>query len=125
MGLTREQIFRSSDLKKETIHVPEWDGELYIQELSGRARMNYEIAIQGDYVTGTQVMTELIALSCVDMGGDLLFQKFDIDKVADKSMNVLLRLFDACRKINGLDQASIDNAIKNTEATTDGVSISD
>lgn len=111
--LTREQILATTDLRTETVEVPEWGGAIRIREMSARRRSEFEklAAEQGD----DYAVAWLVAESCVDEAGQRVFTQEDLEALREKSAAALLRVFHAAAQINNL--GNLDQQVKNSEPT--------
>mgnify|MGYP001812148677 CR=1 FL=1 len=81
-------------------------GAVRLMELSGTGRDEYDhfvtIVAAGNW---RNVRAKLAQLSIVDEAGELMFARDEVDKVGDISGNVLDKIFDECKRLNGLDEA--------------------
>lgn len=101
--LTKEAILNSSDLKRETVDVPEWGGEVLVRELTSAERDQFEIFIlerkkQDDY---RGVRAKLLSLTVVNEAGERLFSDDDIEALAQKSASAVDRIFSVAQRLSG------------------------
>ena len=78
--LTKQDILSKDDLKKEKVDIPEWEGSVWISELSGDARDEFE---QFMFAEGKKVQSKkseyvhvragLAAATVIDEKGKRLF----------------------------------------------------
>ena len=119
MILTRDAILRADDLPRKPVEVPEWGGTIYIRTMSGTERDRFDAAIvargQDGKVFDTKgLRVEIVVLTACDEDGKLLFSEKDKEALSLKSGNVLERLCNVSRKLNGiLDVDSVDDSKKN------------
>jgi hypothetical protein len=112
--LTAEQIRQANDLPFEDVPVPEWGGVVRVRCMSGKARNDYETALErdkeGSPVIQNDVRTILSAASMVDDKGDQLFSAKEVKDLAAKSWTALQRVFEAALRLNGMSskEASAD-----------------
>jgi hypothetical protein len=121
-SLTREAILAARDVTIERVEVPEWGGEVYVRNLSGKSRD----AFDGSRVrvrSGNQVemihdntRARLLSMTLCDEQGALLFSADDIEVLGEKDSGVLDRLFDIAQRISGMRQADAQDKLKNSEA---------
>lgn len=104
MGITylsKTDILAIADLKNVDVEVPEWGGVLRLQSLNAARRERWETVLtnpDSDLVRAT-----LVALSVVDENGALIFNKDDIQALAEKSYAAMNRVYEAAVKLNTLD----------------------
>lgn len=130
--LTKENILKAKDTTIKTINVPEWGGDVGVKKLSGKERDMFELSMQkrtrgrpqGEMDT-LGVKAELLVLCLVDEQGTSLFNPTDIAALNDKSGDVIDRVFDVARTLNGLSKADIKELEKNSESDTRDASGSD
>jgi len=115
--LTKDQILSSKDLKRETVNIPEWGGDVLIRELTGRQRDILEglFASRVNPKTGAVVSTKdlrakMVIMSVIDENGEYLFTDRDTEAVSGKSAKALDRIVEAVQKMNGLAEDSIEEA---------------
>lgn len=96
--LTRDQILKADDLKKEEVSVPEWGGSVYIREISAGERLRFEAIHNKD---PQKNFFSRVAIACVcDENGNALFNEGDIELLEEKSLPVLTRIYKVFEKIN-------------------------
>ena len=119
MTLSRDQILEASDLKSESVEVPEWGGEVLVRTMTGTDRDAFEntmVQISPDGTRRSDVTNwraKLVAMTLVDDLGNRLFAGDDIDRLAAKSAAALDRVFTVAQRINGLGGDAQDDAVKN------------
>ena len=128
--LSKEQILAAEDLSTETIHVPEWGGDVVIKELTGaqkdafeqttftRNGKNYEVNL-------TDMRARLCAISIVGEDGSRMFCDREIKALGGKSAKALDRVFSACQRLNGMTNDEIDEMSKNSLAAQNDDLLSD
>lgn len=123
-ALTREQILAAIDVKIEAVDVPEWNGAVYVRNLSGKARDAFESSRYRltDPGTGKQKVelnqnntrAALLSASICDEAGVLQFNVNDIDALGEKNGAVLDRLFDVAQRLSGLRGKDTEDRLKNS-----------
>lgn len=120
--LTKDQILEASDLKNESVDVPEWGGSVLVRTMTGADRDAFESSMISVDAEGnrkpnmTNMRAKLVALTVVDEAGNLLFDISDVDRLALKSAAALERVFTAAQRINGLGTQAEAAAEKNSGA---------
>ena len=113
--LSKKDIEDVQDLKTETLHVPEWGGDVMIRELSGHARSEYEKQITNK--DGSQNLTnwraKMVMLSLVDEKGRQMFNEAEVMKLGKKSANALDRIVNAALALNEMAAESVEELAKN------------
>lgn len=120
MGLlNRDQILAAEDLKRETVSVPEWGGEVLVSAVTGDARDELETHMFASGKSAEQRMksfrARIAALCIVDETGNLLFTEADIEKLGRKSAKALQRVVRVAERLNGFSAAEVDDITKNSE----------
>lgn len=128
--LSREQILESNDIETRDVEVPEWGGSVRIRMLSGRDRDAFEastVETKGNKRVQNleNLRARLVALCVVDENGALLFSKKDVHHLGLKSAAALDRVFSACRELNGMTEADIEELSEGFEEDPNESSISD
>jgi hypothetical protein len=114
MLLTRDAILASDDIKSALVDVPEWgvDAQVKIKALSIYEQIVYEkeAAVNKDT---SDIIFNMLVLCCVNEDGTKIFSKDDIAALKERSSAAVLRVFNACLKINHLDTDSVERLAKN------------
>lgn len=113
--LTREQIFEAKDIKSELVTVPEWGGDVYVTELSGSARDQFEGSLVGKNggTNLTNVRAKLVAASVTDKDGNLLFTDKDVARLGKKSGKALDRIYEAAQRLSKITDDEVEELAKN------------
>jgi hypothetical protein len=123
--LTKEEIKKRDDVKRELVKVPEWGGEVYVKRLSGSERdwlesKIYQTSQEKGYIT--DVRSALVAMATVDKAGNQLFSEEDVDWLGEKSALALDRIADVARRLSGMAVGALGEAEKNLgEGQTEGL----
>lgn len=102
--LTLKEIVAADDLDHEVVDVPEWGGKVKVGAMTAGDRDRYEVAIYqsrqkgGEDAALENVRSRLVAACLLEPKLD----KKDVAKLAKKNARVVNRLFDICRKLNGI-----------------------
>lgn len=109
MILTREQIL-AAKLKIAKVTVPEWDGEVYVRELTAKEQ---ELAEERVKANGKDNAAWVASLTLCDELGNNLFTEKDIPELSKLSGNVLTRVILETSKLSGLDESAVKELQKN------------
>lgn len=122
--LTAAEILAAEDLRLEKVSVPEWKGDVYVRNLTGRALDAYQFSLADEKgeLDFTDRRAKLLARCLCDDKGKRLFSEAQIEALSGKSADVLVRLFDIAEKHNRLDKKSREAIAKNSAATSDSAS---
>jgi hypothetical protein len=127
--LSRDEILGANDLKIELVDVPEWNGSVYVKNLDGTARDEFE-GSRVQMVDGKVEMVHantrarLLSMSVCDEAGKLLFTRMDILDLGHKSGQALDRLYEVATRLSALRPADLEEKIKNLGAVLSGNSTS-
>lgn len=117
MSLSRDQIL-GAGLKRETMEVPEWNGPINLQEMSGIDREAFEEAVvstNGDDPAANKgnLRGWLASFGIVDDDGNRLFT--DADSVAAlgrTSATALVRVCARIQKMNGIGEEEVAELVE-------------
>jgi hypothetical protein len=116
MALTKDQILSVDDLGLLRLHVPEWNGDVFIRVMTVGERDAYENEWQRKKETGVDdFRTKFLVRCLVDENGNRLFDNGDVAKLAQKSARVMNRIWMAAMEHNNLSDQSIEELAKNSE----------
>ena len=116
MDLTRDAILAADDRSDLlAVEVPEWGGTVYIRLMGSDERDAYELKyaqVPKEQLVGMRAY--ILALTLSDAQGNPLFTRADIKALGQKSALVTDRLFEIASTHNGLNDAALDDAKKNS-----------
>ena len=121
--LTKDQILSLEDRPTLTVSVPEWGGDVVIRKLSARQKAIMESYWKfddaGKFIpeSGHGDRARLVALSCINEDGTLMFSVADAIALDEKSFEAVRVIADAAAKFNGFDKK---DTVKNSPETTGG-----
>jgi len=113
--LTKEDILNCNDLKMEAVKVKEWEGTVFIKELSVKERIEFEASIKEKDDTMRAMLT-MLSISICDKDGNKLFEASDIEALYKKNVKVILKLFRIANKLSALNVESEEKLRKNSES---------
>lgn len=113
--LKREEILSKTDLKKETLSVEEWGGDVIVSEMSAAMRDGWEQAIREKDASGRLVSprAKLVVFTVVDEEGERIFKDDDIEAIGKLSSATLEKICLVSMRLNGLGADEISKAKKN------------
>ena len=112
--LSKEDILKADDLKREIINVPEWGGEVQIRTMTGEERDSFDSEmIRDEKKTFKNIRAKFLALIICDDNGKRVFSDEDISALGKKSAAALDRIFSAGQKLNKLTNEDIEDLAKN------------
>lgn len=103
MILNKTAILEASDLKTETVTVPEWGGDVIVRSITALDRyalIDFAMGADGTIVRDKFVIG-LLAASLVGEDGNRLFTNDEIQLLAGKSFTAIDRLIEVANRING------------------------
>lgn len=112
MVLGRDGILGADDLTTDDVEVPEWGGVVRIKMLTANQKDSWEASVfdkNGNRTPTslTGLRARLAALSIVDHHGVRVFTDKDVPRLGQKSSAALERVFDAARKLNGINEEDV------------------
>ena len=120
MGLIgKSAILAAQDLGTEDVEVPEWGGTVRVKTMSGRLREDFLAAVaEPDEGLDSnkrmgRLMRRLLVTTLVGEDGARIFTDGEVDALAEKSAEVLQRLFATAQRLNGLGATAQDDIAKN------------
>ena len=126
--LTRDEILKIDDLKREAVDIPEWGGSIYVRELTGAERSELFALWKQDESDEKQVQDSFaitvatVRLTACAEDGKPLFNADDILRIRNLNAKVLDKIYKEAAKINGFGADGIKEAKKNSELMANGVS---
>ena len=113
--LNRDAILAAQDLKFEDVDVPEWGGSVRVRVMTGADRDSYssDLLDASGKFDANAYRAKLLARCLVDDTGARLFTDAQVIELQTKSAAVIDRLFSVADRINGVNNAAVDEAAKN------------
>ena len=123
--LTKNDVLKKRDLRREIVAIPEWGGSLYVQEMTALQRDRFEewVLNKGDNSPkGTRVA--IIINTVVDEDGQPMFSDLDAADLGNKPADIIDRIAGVGLKLSGMSDAVVEEERKNSEAVLeDGSSL--
>lgn len=132
--LNKDAIRSAEDDQYETVHVPEWGGDVRVKALSGRERVEFQRALttvtRSGRVLPRQEALErsdalLLQLACVDEDGKRVFTREDVEWLAGKSGAALNRVATVVRRLAGLSDEDVEELVEDFGEAPSGHSSTD
>lgn len=127
MGLlTRDKILKADDLKKERVHVPAWNGDVFVRTMTGKERDAFEgEVIREGRASTDNIRARLLVRVLVDEEGNRLFKDEEADLLGEKSTDALEELVNVAQMLNAMTNDDIEGLKKNSENDPSESSTSD
>ena len=103
--LTKAAILAANDIKRESVSVPEWGGEVFVRTLKGWERDRYDSDMRESFATKepAHLRAKLVAVAlCDDKGSSLGFTPAELLELSDKSSAALDRVYEVAARLCGL-----------------------
>lgn len=125
MSLTANDIINAEDRQTKKVHVPEWNGDVYLRTISGVERDAFEAETfrQGN-PNYKNLRARYLALVLCSEDGKPLFDRTQIQDLGKKAAPVLDRLFTISAKMNAMSQDDVEELLGNSETAPSDGSIS-
>lgn len=127
--LTKEAIKSlAAKPRVEKVELPEWDGFIYVREMTAKARDAFESSTfvfdkKGNLDKNmSNYRARFVVLTACDEDGNLVFSLSDAEWLGDKQAATVSKIYDAAQKLNSLPTEEVLE--KNFDAPAD-VSYSD
>jgi hypothetical protein len=110
--LTRDAILGAQDLKRQTVTVKEWGGEVIVTEMTAARRLEFERQLPEEASDG-QVWPLLVLFCAVDEAGEPLFTAEDMQALSKKNGKVVTRVGRVALKLNRMGAAQEQDLAEN------------
>lgn len=126
---TRSDL-QAAQRKTVDVELPDLDAVYTLREMSGTERDKFEAGtfseVDGKRIVNTLYLrARLVSLCLVDDTGTRLYADDETHQLSDDvPASVLLKLFEAAQKLNGLAADAIEDATKNSGSAATGASAS-
>lgn len=124
--LSKDMITSAEDMKTVEYDVPEWGGTALLRVMSGADLDKFELILQDpEKQKDGGVRARLVGSCLVDEKGKRLFSDAEVYQLGKKNGAVLTRVFRKCIEINKIDEAEVEEAAEDFDATHDEPSTTD
>jgi hypothetical protein len=119
---TKAAILGAIHLKTESVDVPEWgDGvTVIVSEMSGLARDAFYAKKEAGKVPISESQADLLLATVVDESGALVLDGSDIANLRAQGTAVMDRIVAVAVRLNGMQPAAVEDAVKNSSAAPSG-----
>jgi hypothetical protein len=136
MSALRDKILNAQDIKKEPVHIDEWDADLIVRGLTGKERSDIiakatvtETNDKGEVVNTTVDQLVLLPLIIIatttdPADGSAVFGDADRDAINDKSSSAIDKVSSVALRLSGMTKQAGDAIAKNSAATASADSAS-
>ena len=125
--LDKSGILATTVRSVKLVRIPEWDGEVYVRQITGLERDEMDMAgADPDTMGATRRSMGGFRAKCAiyflsDAEGNRLFPALsDWEQLAQLHGNAIDRIVDEGRKFNGMTAESMDGLEKNSEPESNG-----
>ncbi|MDX9804004.1 MAG: hypothetical protein RBS96_08345 [Dehalococcoidales bacterium] len=125
--LTKEAIKSlAAKPRVEKVELPEWDGFIYVREMSAKARDAFESSTfvfdkKGNLDKNmSNYRARFVVLTACDEDGNLVFSPSDAEWLGEKQAATVSKIYDAAQKLNSLPTEEVLE--KNSDAPADASS---
>jgi hypothetical protein len=116
----RDTILGASDIRTESVTIPEWGVTVEVRGLTGtqRAKLMRTGFDQQGTVDFEKLYPELVIAATFDPAtGEAVFTEADRDALNGKSSSALERLAQAAMRVAGMTAQAVEETEKNSDAT--------
>ncbi len=132
--MKKEDILQHTALKRELVDVPEWEGQVWVQELPASARDDYEQSLTRTIGSGRNATiktnfknhkAKFCAQCIVDETGERIFGDADIEQLGKLGSAAINRVFEVGQRLSGMSPKDLEELEENLSGTPAGDSHSD
>ncbi|WOD19839.1 hypothetical protein [Paraburkholderia kirstenboschensis] len=119
---TKTAVLSAAHLKTETVDVPEWgDGvTVIVSEMSGLARDAFYAKREAGKVPISESQASLLLATVVDESGALVLDESDVANLRAQGTAAIDRIANVAIRLNGMQPAAVEDAVKNSAAAPSG-----
>lgn len=121
MSKLGDEILALDDLKKERVHVQQWDLDVYVREMSGAERQEF-LKIARDEKQHARAEAWLVALVAEDSNGEKIFTIDQVDSLMQKNAKALDILGKVILALNKIGDEAIETEKKDSAPIMKAVS---
>ncbi len=126
MILSRDDILKADDLKRVKVSVPEWGGDVYVREVTGKESVIFDAWMVENKDDKAQLVSGwhslMVMLCACDDKGVRLFSDDDLEYVKGKNRDAVMRIANAAIKLNKMGADDLEDEAKNSSGRGSSVS---
>lgn len=100
--MLKADIFSKADCRLAKVHIPEWEGDVWVKTLTHGERRRAKADL-----TGPDAGLLLVVLATCDENGNRLFEESDLDQLANRNATALDRIMVAAAELNTPDEVAL------------------
>lgn len=111
--LTRDQILAAAPADTETVHVPEWAGEVRVRGFTGTERDRFELgslAHKDDLEKLAGLRAKVVSWVTLGEDGKQLFTPKDLPWLGDQPAKALDRIYSVALRLSGVNEQAVEVA---------------
>jgi hypothetical protein len=125
--LSAADILNANDLALNRVDVPEWHGYVFVRSMTAAERDEWELYLISHRTPDGElnfrnVRATLVANTCCDSAGSLLFTPDQVDALAQKCGRAIVRVYEATQRLNAITDDDVQELAKNLPADGSGSS---
>lgn len=112
--LSKNDILKQDNLKTEVVSIPEWGGDVIVQEMTAIQRDKFEEWVMkkdDDSAKGTRVA--IVINTVVDENGKQVFTDLDTMDLGKKPANIIDRIASVGLELSGMNSSVVEEKVKN------------
>lgn len=116
--LSRDDILKVDDTKRELVNVPEWGGSVWVYGMSAKERDAFEeTMLEGKGKNMKRNLANLRARLCArcicDDKGQRIFKGEFVAALGEKSAKAVERIFPVAQRLSGMTDEDVEDMVKN------------
>ncbi|MEM9752561.1 MAG: hypothetical protein AAF916_04170 [Planctomycetota bacterium] len=115
MSDLKEAILKPRPRRVQKVHVPEWDVDVYVHAMTSAEKEAWEDTItdKKGRVRKKNLRADLAVEVMRDANGDRIFERDDVDDLAEQPASALSRIYDVAMKLNGVTEEDVEDIEEN------------
>lgn len=115
--LSKKDIFKQTALKTEVVPIPEWGGDVIVQEMTAIQREKFEewvMSKDDKSIKGTRVA--IVINTVIDEDGKQMFNDLDAMDLGKKPASIIDRIASVGLKLSKMSSTTVEEEAKNSGA---------
>ncbi|MEM8873670.1 MAG: hypothetical protein AAGD32_05360 [Planctomycetota bacterium] len=111
----KDTILQTRPRKAQKLHVPEWDVDVYVHAMTSAEKEAWEDSItdRKGRVRKKNLRADLAVEVLRDADGNRIFDRDDVELLAEQPASALSRVYDLAMKLNGVTADDVDELEEN------------